>query len=1286
MLPGCVCSIQSLRGSAIFTPGAPDSSHIDIDSKIGDVADCTPAETRHFVRSNIGSSFISDWRDLEQAGVATLYAECERSSDSSSFLVRPYSKYSYSDNTQTDSSKWWNRQVNARVSRVWWYFLTPHSCDGRESLNISELYAEMSMQRLLKVSEIHANTHTESFEVQGLLTQLRPYQEDGVRWMLGLESQTGGVSSASFSLPIDPSVELVRAISSQDPHLETVAAIILRTTQLLWELPCPFVSQLSCHPAGGILADEMGLGKSLEMLCLIAAHQPAQLNPESREVIAGNTLLLCPSNLLDQWQDEISKHFERGSFSVVIYRGISWCESMGWTQEDVDTTCRQQLSGATVVLASFEDLQKEFYHLAGQVKRDHLRTFKRAKESENNGDGTENEAAGDRWNPLVSPLSTMQWHRLVVDEAQKVEGLSTRLAQLCSHISARYRWAVTGTPMPRNFHDILGLLLFVRVHPLDEHLWRRYFVEPYARGSPGALHALLKLVVWRTSKEDVLQELELPPQIEHVLRIRLRPEERHFYMRQEQVMMQWMAERSRSHDDSFAHLTSLRAACCHPQVGVHRLSSFLPTGTPMGLGELRTIMCDKTRIECEEDLRSVLASRNGLAGLALLEGEKEAQPAKEALALGYRLYKENLEVVEKQVLGIRADNLPLYHMHHNLHWVLERVLALNDATILEAAPATLESDSKLHLATAEELRSKYLIDSQVRVDVAERKFAEIGSNVEIEFFAEHSDMTNAWWITILNDLRSSHRHDVFIDQCRNLLLQEGNAVAMNIESSLAFSFQDFDGLKFAIFQELGRIAEEREKVLDVMEVLRELPTSPEAVLAAVMCKRCNPGLDGPICRHCEGETVLEAYEELLFSTMVKKKRKRQPSAFDSDDEHAGTRNAQHQLSELEKLLLFFARSHATDNKTVSEGKRRHMHAFDMLKREFAAIRELWRVQRDFLSAIDEINMAAGRMILLEGEEKIRDSLARPSLYVYREEIAARKQELQVELNLAEAALRQRQVQLRYLTSLAGPCAEDGSRQICAICLGEVEDDFAILNCGHQFCSPCILELHRKTTKSVISCPSCRATMRIAEVGFVSNEASKSVTDDSNAASSLPYQHIALQGSYSSKIDAIVRTIVGIHQEDSSQKILVFSSWLDVLHIIGAALSSNDVGSVLYASDRQKLRKLLRGFREDSNVSVFLLPFSKGSNGLTLVEANHVFLVEPLLSSGVEQQACARVHRIGQTRATHIWKFIVLESVEERILQYMALKRESAGPKTMKEVISQDDIRQLLSGVTVKEEA
>lgn len=53
-----------------------------------------------------------------------------------------------------------------------------------------------------------------------------------------------------------------------------------------------------------------------------------------------------------------------------------------------------------------------------------------------------------------------------------------------------------------------------------------------------------------------------------------------------------------------------------------------------------------------------------------------------------------------------------------------------------------------------------------------------------------------------------------------------------------------------------------------------------------------------------------------------------------------------------------------------------------------------------------------------------------------------------------------------------------------------------------------------------------------------------------------------------------------------------------------------------------------------------------------VEANHVFLLEPLLNAAVEAQAVNRVHRGGQTRATTIHRFVVRGTIEEDIERWV----------------------------------
>lgn len=61
------------------------------------------------------------------------------------------------------------------------------------------------------------------------------------------------------------------------------------------------------------------------------------------------------------------------------------------------------------------------------------------------------------------------------------------------------------------------------------------------------------------------------------------------------------------------------------------------------------------------------------------------------------------------------------------------------------------------------------------------------------------------------------------------------------------------------------------------------------------------------------------------------------------------------------------------------------------------------------------------------------------------------------------------------------------------------------------------------------------------------------------------------------------------------------------------------------------------------IQVLMLLIQHGANGLNLLEAQHVMMVEPLLNPAVEAQAISRVHRMGQKHKTIIHRFIVCAS-------------------------------------------
>lgn len=72
-------------------------------------------------------------------------------------------------------------------------------------------------------------------------------------------------------------------------------------------------------------------------------------------------------------------------------------------------------------------------------------------------------------------------------------------------------------------------------------------------------------------------------------------------------------------------------------------------------------------------------------------------------------------------------------------------------------------------------------------------------------------------------------------------------------------------------------------------------------------------------------------------------------------------------------------------------------------------------------------------------------------------------------------------------------------------------------------------------------------------------------------------------------------------------------------------------------------KVNRAASKMQPVQVLLMLIQHGANGLNLLEAQHVILVEPLLNPAAEAQAISRIHRVGQDKSTFVHRFIVSDT-------------------------------------------
>ena len=127
--------------------------------------------------------------------------------------------------------------------------------------------------------------------------------------------------------------------------------------------------------------------------------------------------------------------------------------------------------------------------------------------------------------------------------------------------------------------------------------------------------------------------------------------------------------------------------------------------------------------------------------------------------------------------------------------------------------------------------------------------------------------------------------------------------------------------------------------------------------------------------------------------------------------------------------------------------------------------------------------------------------------------------------------------------------------------------------------------------------------------------------------------------------------------DGGHRVLVFSQFVTMLTYIREALDADGISyEYLDGSTKDRLDKVDR-FNDDPSVPVFLISLKAGGTGLNLTGADTVVHFDPWWNPAVEDQATDRAHRIGQTKNVNVYKLIAAGTVEEKILELSAKKRQ-----------------------------
>jgi SNF2 family DNA or RNA helicase len=145
---------------------------------------------------------------------------------------------------------------------------------------------------------------------------------------------------------------------------------------------------------------------------------------------------------------------------------------------------------------------------------------------------------------------------------------------------------------------------------------------------------------------------------------------------------------------------------------------------------------------------------------------------------------------------------------------------------------------------------------------------------------------------------------------------------------------------------------------------------------------------------------------------------------------------------------------------------------------------------------------------------------------------------------------------------------------------------------------------------------------------------------------------AHDGIGSAKVDVLLDHLQEIVAE--GHRALVFSQFTSFLTRVRARLDDAGIES-RYLDGRTRRRADVVGSFKRGDAPVFLISLKAGGVGLTLTEADYVFVLDPWWNPAVEAQAVDRAHRIGQQRPVIVYRLVSAGTIEEKVMELKARK-------------------------------
>jgi E3 ubiquitin-protein ligase SHPRH len=719
-------------------------------------------------------------------------------------------------------------------------------------------------------------------------------------------------------------------------------------------------------------------------------------------------------------------------------------------------------------------------------------------------------------------------------------------------------------------------------------------------------------------------------------------------------------------------LLRLRQACCHPQLVRGKIITMSLQKSSVTMEELLDRLILKTKAECVDCHRQIIFALNGLAGIHVL---------KEEIVKAIEKYREAMSSWETNSAVFKTDQSQKIHTLYNLSSLLK--------TNPIGCGRTLQDDSLDE--KYEVIKQEYLALITARVKSATDKLENVQCTVQEGY--NSLDSESPWWVVALNMAENEGVGGALVHELKEMLTEAMMSGRIKLMTTIADRFHDIRGLSLVVHLALEEIQCKRDKAVDAVDKLvKKLPAKEEIQMAAA-CHLRNIATQMVMmekCAGCQAENLLMDYEHILFAI------REQTSIQDEENDgiaealdeptSAVTKDGQQRNiitwgdSEVERVLKHIASFLKNQNPGAElvNKSQTHLSLLDNMKKEFRALRGLWIVLDQRMAALDELEMATSRLRFRQPGEPVSD-IPDPSV-IEACDVKAHTLQFESDLHVGREELRRHLGQLKYLQTLEKKQDEltEENTSPCPICATELGVEWAVLTCGHCVCCTCSYYMidRARSLRTNISCPLCRFITQPTELTYVSVNFRKPISAENG---------VTVKGSHSTKVEAIIDCVLRIRSEDPDAKILVFSKWVTVLKILSRAMDENDITYRLVIKGRN-FHKTLSEFKQRPDVRVCLMPLHSGSQGLNIVEATYVLMVEPTLNPANDQQAVGRVYRIGQTKCTYVYRFYVDHTIESRIYEFLQHKSLSGGssasastqqPQTEAEQLTVADLSHLL---------